>query len=57
MVLWREIPIIQWRLVLISRQSQHHVHDYGQKLAEETLALIEDFLSDVKNLKKVIDNA
>lgn len=32
-------------------------HDYGQKLAEETLALIEDFLSDVKNLKKVIDNA
>ena len=32
-------------------------HDYGQKLAEETLVLIEDFLSDVKNLKRVIDNA
>lgn len=32
-------------------------HDYGQAFAEETLSLIKDFLIDVKNLKKVIDNA
>ena len=32
-------------------------HDYGQAFAEETLTLIEDFLKDTKNLKKVIDNA
>lgn len=32
-------------------------HDYGQAFAEETLVLISDFLTDVKNLKKVIDNA
>jgi len=31
-------------------------HDYGQKFAMETLSLIEDFLLDAKNLKKVIDN-
>ncbi len=32
-------------------------HDYGQAFAEETLTLVKDFLVDVKNLKKVIDNA
>lgn len=32
-------------------------HDYGQAFAEETLALVKDFLSDIKQLKKVIDNA
>lgn len=32
-------------------------HDYGQAFAEETLLLVKDFLIDVKNLKKVIDNA
>ena len=31
-------------------------HDYGKKFAEETLILIESFLIDVKNLKKVIEN-
>lgn len=31
-------------------------HDYGQKFAQETLYLMNDFLTDVKNLKKVIDN-
>lgn len=31
-------------------------HDYGESFAEETLKLIPDFLSDVQNLKKVIDN-
>lgn len=32
-------------------------HDYGQAFAEETLSLIKEFLIDVKNLKKVVDNA
>ncbi len=32
-------------------------HDYGQAFAEETLSLVKKFLEDVKNLKKVIDNA
>lgn len=31
-------------------------HDYGQAFAEETLSLIQDFLNDAKNLKKVIEN-
>ena len=32
-------------------------HDYGQSFAEETLSLVKDFLVDVKELKKVIDDA
>lgn len=32
-------------------------HDYGQAFAKETLSLVKKFLEDVKNLKKVIDNA
>ena len=32
-------------------------HDYGQVFAEETLVLVKDFLADVKELQKVIDNA
>lgn len=32
-------------------------YDYGQAFAEETLALVKDFLTDVKELQKVIDNA
>ena len=31
-------------------------HDYGIAFAKETLSLIDDFLSDVKKLKVVIDN-
>lgn len=31
-------------------------HDYGQKFAEETLVLIEDFLHDSKRIKDVIEN-
>lgn len=31
-------------------------HDYGKSFAEETLTLIDKFLIDVKNLKKVIEN-
>lgn len=32
-------------------------HDYGQAFAEETLTLVKDFLVDVENLRKVIENA
>ena len=31
-------------------------HDYGRAFAEETLMLIDDFVKDVKSLKKIIDN-
>ncbi|MDR1453208.1 MAG: nucleotidyltransferase substrate binding protein [Candidatus Margulisbacteria bacterium] len=31
-------------------------HDYGQDFAEHTLALIPEFLTDVKNLKTLIEN-
>lgn len=31
-------------------------HDYGRAFAEETLVLINDFLKDSKNLKKIIEN-
>ena len=30
-------------------------HDYGVKFAKETLTLIEDFIKDVKDLKRVIN--
>lgn len=30
-------------------------HDYGEHFAEETLTLVEDFVKDVRSLKKVID--
>ena len=32
-------------------------HDYGQALAGGTLTLIKDFLVEVENLTKVIENA
>lgn len=31
-------------------------HDYGRAFAEETLTLVEDFMKDVRELKKVIEN-
>ncbi len=31
-------------------------NDYGHKFAEETVKLVESFLIDVKELKKIIDN-
>ncbi len=31
-------------------------YDYGEAFAKETLSLIDDFINDVKNLKKVIEN-
>lgn len=31
-------------------------HDYGKAFAEQTLSLIEDFIKDTEELKKVIDN-
>ena len=32
-------------------------HDYGQAFANETLVLIDDFISDAKNLEEIIKNA
>ena len=45
----------RWMKYIDNRNST--AHDYAQAFAEETLSLVIDFLVDVKNLKKVIDNA
>ena len=50
-----EIETQRWMKYRDNRSSI--AHDYGQAFAEETLSLVKDFLVDVKNLKKVIDNA
>lgn len=31
-------------------------HDYGEKFAQDTLTLIDDFLKDVKHLKEIVGN-
>lgn len=31
-------------------------HDYGQKFAEETLSLMDNFLKDIYHLKEIIEN-
>lgn len=31
-------------------------HDYGQKFAEETLALMDDFIKDAYRIKKIVEN-
>jgi nucleotidyltransferase substrate binding protein (TIGR01987 family) len=49
-----EEEVTRWFKYRDNRNST--AHDYGKKFAEETLFLIEDFLSDVKKLKTVIDN-
>lgn len=32
-------------------------HDYGEEFAKETLVIIEDFITDAKHLKTIIDEA
>lgn len=49
-----EEEVNRWFIYRDNRNST--AHDYGQAFAEETLSLIDDFLCDVKNLKKVIEN-
>lgn len=44
----------RWMLYRDNRNNT--AHDYGQKFAEETLALIPKFLQDAESLKKAIDN-
>ena len=50
-----EEETLRWMKYRDNRNST--AHDYGQAFAEETLTLIKDFLKDVENLKKVVDNA
>ena len=49
-----EIKINRWFNYRDNRNNT--AHDYGQAFAEETLVLIDDFISDVQDLKRVIDN-
>ena len=46
--------IERWFLYRDNRNNT--AHDYGKTFAEETLTLVDSFLIDVKNLKKVIEN-
>lgn len=50
-----EAETARWMKYRDNRNST--AHDYGQAFAEETLALMEEFLLDVKRLKELIDNA
>lgn len=52
--LLKDDEVTRWFKYRDNRNST--AHDYGQKFAEETLALIKDFLNDAKNLKSVIEN-
>ena len=49
-----EAEILRWFKYHDNRNNT--AHDYGQSFANETLILINDFLSDVKHLKFVIEN-
>ena len=44
----------RWMIYRDNRNST--AHDYGEAFAEETLGLIEEFLTDAKHLKEVIDH-
>lgn len=44
------------RWLLYRENRNNTAHDYGKAFAEETLGLMDTFLIDVKNLKKVIEN-
>lgn len=49
-----EDEVNRWMIYRDNRNNT--AHDYGKAFAEETLRLIDDFLKDVKILKKVIEN-
>lgn len=49
-----EAEVSRWMKYRDNRNNT--AHDYGQAFAEDTLVLIDDFILDVKALKKVIDN-
>lgn len=49
-----ENAVNRWFLYRDNRNNT--AHDYGRAFAEETLILIDDFIEDVRNLKKVIEN-
>ena len=52
--LLNEDEISRWMKYRDNRNNT--AHDYGRAFAEETLALVDDFLNDVKNLRTVIEN-
>ena len=52
--LLNEDEISRWMKYRDNRNNT--AHDYGRAFAEETLALVDDFLKDVKNLRTVIEN-
>lgn len=49
-----EPAVIRWMKYKDNRNNT--AHDYGQEFADETLSLIENFISDAENLKTIIEN-
>lgn len=49
-----EDEVIRWFEYRDNRNNT--AHDYGQAFADETIKLIDNFLSDVKHLKEIIKN-
>ena len=52
--LLNENSVVRWFKYRDNRNNT--AHDYGKIFAEQTLSLIEDFIKDTEELKKVIDN-
>ena len=53
-VLIDETTVIRWMKYRDNRNDT--AHDYGQEFADETMFLIDSFISDVRKLKTIIDN-
>lgn len=49
-----EDEVSRWFIYRDNRNNT--AHDYGQAFAEQTIVLIDEFLKDVKSLKRVIEN-
>ncbi len=49
-----ESAVARWFKYLDNRDSTSH--DYGQEFADETLSLVEEFIVDAQNLKRIIEN-
>ncbi len=49
-----EPAVVRWMKYRDNRNNT--AHDYGQKFADETLSLIESFISDAQKLKAIIEN-
>ena len=49
-----EPAVVRWLKYRDNRNNT--AHDYGQEFADETLLLIESFICDAENLKRIVEN-